>query len=162
DFIWTPLQVLQASCKESVPVDQVYKRYSEIGIHYGPAFQAIRELWTGAEGALSRIELSVPSSDFQLHPVLLDAAFHTLAAAIPTATEGSTFLPISIDSLHLYQMPFQEVWSYVQLNRTGSGSIIEVDVQVMDASGQPLAAIKKLKLKEVQQAALKSAAGALK
>lgn len=150
-FAITPLDELQVKCNQQVSVEQLYQRYTEIGIQYGRSFQAIRELWTGADCALSRIEFSGATNNFQLHPVLLDAAFHTLAAAVPPLAKQNAFMPVSIDALHFYQLPSKEVWSFVQFYKSLRNSIIEVDVQVMDAAGRLVAVVKKLKLKEVQQ-----------
>jgi acyl transferase domain-containing protein/acyl-CoA synthetase (AMP-forming)/AMP-acid ligase II/acyl carrier protein/NAD(P)-dependent dehydrogenase (short-subunit alcohol dehydrogenase family) len=158
-----PLETLKLKFREKRSVEQFYQRYSEIGINYGPGFQAIRELWAGEESALSKIALPEALADgFQLHPVLLDAAFHTLAAAIPASPNGNAYLPVSIERFHFYRVPRKEVWSYVQYQQRGVGSTIEVDVRVMDASGRPVADIKKLELIEIQQHTLKSADDALK
>ncbi|TYK52463.1 type I polyketide synthase [Actinomadura decatromicini] len=66
---------------DPVDVDGLYARLAERGYEYGPAFQGLRAAWR--LGGELHAEVRVPDAaqdGFALHPVLLDAALHLLAA----------------------------------------------------------------------------------
>ena len=68
----------------------LYDRLAEAGLEYGPVFQGLRGVWRRggevfAEVALPPSGSAEESGAFGLHPALLDAALHALAASGPLA-----------------------------------------------------------------------------
>uniref|UniRef100_UPI0013DAB053 polyketide synthase dehydratase domain-containing protein n=1 Tax=Serratia marcescens TaxID=615 RepID=UPI0013DAB053 len=52
------------------------------------------------------------TASYQIHPVLLDACFQVIFAALP---EGKTYLPVGFESLRIYHPPGKKLWSYIKL-----------------------------------------------
>ena len=90
-----------------------YTALRRTGTHHGPAFAALTHI-TCNPGSSARTHITVPEPTtthrgYHIHPVLLDGALQTLAAALPTetatiATEAS-YLPLTIEDLHILTDP---------------------------------------------------------
>ena len=65
-------------------VDGVYDGLAGAGLEYGPAFQGLRGVWRRGEEVFAEVELGEAqrgeAGSFGLHPALLDAALHAVAA----------------------------------------------------------------------------------
>ncbi|MFL5911049.1 MAG: SDR family NAD(P)-dependent oxidoreductase, partial [Gaiellaceae bacterium] len=65
---------------EPVEVDFLYDRLAELGLGYGPAFQAVKSVWRRGDELFAELALdegrAVGAGRFTLHPALLDAALH--------------------------------------------------------------------------------------
>lgn len=70
---------------EAVGVEDLYLRLAERGFDYGPVFQGVRAGWRRGEEIFAEVSLPAEQLEqagrFNLHPALLDAAFHVLLAA---------------------------------------------------------------------------------
>jgi len=70
---------------EPVEAADLYERLAERGLRYGPAFRGLRAAWR--QGGAVYAEVTLPeerhaeADRFVLHPALLDAALHALAAS---------------------------------------------------------------------------------
>ncbi|MFE2111418.1 type I polyketide synthase, partial [Kitasatospora sp. NPDC059463] len=68
-----------------VATDGAYERLGAAGFDYGPVFQGLRAAWRRGEEIFAEVELPMEADAqtdrFALHPALLDAALHALAAA---------------------------------------------------------------------------------
>ncbi|MFC6368029.1 SDR family NAD(P)-dependent oxidoreductase, partial [Nonomuraea thailandensis] len=66
-----------------VPVAELYERLAAAGLDYGPRFRGLTGLRTGYREAVGTFELpgGLDADRAPLHPALLDACFHTVAAA---------------------------------------------------------------------------------
>ncbi|MER7431464.1 SDR family NAD(P)-dependent oxidoreductase, partial [Nonomuraea rubra] len=66
-----------------VPVSELYERLAAAGLDYGPRFRGLTGLRTGNREAVATFELpgGLDTGRAPLHPALLDACFHTVAAA---------------------------------------------------------------------------------
>ncbi|MFF3445472.1 type I polyketide synthase [Streptosporangium sp. NPDC002721] len=91
---------------EPVDVDALYDGLASAGLEYGPAFQGLRAAWR-RDGVL-HAEVALPAerdtTGFRVHPALLDACLHVLAAGRETAA-----------------LPFS--WRGVRLNGTDATSL---------------------------------------
>jgi myxalamid-type polyketide synthase MxaE and MxaD len=118
---------MRARCPDPVSVESLYRMLAASGLRYGPRMRAVIEAWRGAGEAVSRIVLPEAvrhgAGRYRLHPVLLDAALQTLAAAVGSgdAAEGDAFVPAGCRSVRLYRTPENELWSHVALLGSGSG-----------------------------------------
>ena len=70
-----------------------YQRLRESGIHYGPFFQSIAQLWRHDGEMLGEVQVpDGPDGKFnacQVHPAILDACLQTLGAGVAAeATEN--------------------------------------------------------------------------
>ncbi|WP_210594470.1 polyketide synthase dehydratase domain-containing protein, partial [Streptomyces sp. GESEQ-35] len=88
---------------ESVALDGMYERLAEHGYHYGPVFQGLTSAWRSGEAWYAEIALPADTdvSGYGIHPALLDAALHTLAAATGGAVE-EVRLPFNFAGVGLY------------------------------------------------------------
>ncbi|NEE12926.1 hypothetical protein G3M58_41540, partial [Streptomyces sp. SID7499] len=92
---------------------------------YGPAFQAIEEVWIGAGEVLARIRppraIGDDAAGHHLHPVLLDACFQTLLTPLIPQTPGEPApgtgirLPLSLDEVSLEPVGDQPFWAHATL-----------------------------------------------
>jgi NADPH:quinone reductase-like Zn-dependent oxidoreductase/SAM-dependent methyltransferase/aryl carrier-like protein len=103
----------------------------------------LETLWVGADEALARIaatsEILAEADRYKVHPAVLDAAFH-LMAALPA--EG-TYLPVGVERIEVYRPGVVADWAYVR-KVSQSRSRIVVDVSLADEEGRILVAVSGL------------------
>lgn len=150
------LAQLQRACPTAVDVQQFYRTWQEAGVGYGINFQAIRQLATGENAALGRIELAdeLTVSGYRLHPALLDGCLQVLLAALPSAKEA-IYLPIAVDRVHFYGQPGPALWSHARLRpavREANSQI--ADLHLFDADGTVRVEISGLHLQRASRRAL--------
>ncbi|MNX06876.1 Phthiocerol/phenolphthiocerol synthesis polyketide synthase type I PpsA [compost metagenome] len=147
------VEAIQARCPKHVAGPELIRGLAESGLQYGPAFRGIEWLQAGTREALGRVTAPAaiaPDRDrYRVHPAMLDACLHVVAALLPEA--GGTFLPVGIDSLTVHAHPGGEGWSHAVLHEfTPSG--IRGDVTLLDAEGRPVVEIHGLRLKPLPKA----------
>ncbi len=108
--VWPPAGVVE------VAVADLYERLAAGGLDYGPEFRCLRSVWRRGEELFAEVSLSEEQralgESFGLHPALLDAALHALAASGLDEPEGPPEGP---------RLPF--AWSGVSLRAVGAAAL---------------------------------------
>nr|WP_277745032.1 type I polyketide synthase [Streptomyces sp. LX-29] len=103
---------------ERMPTADLYERLAGRGFTYGPAFQGLKAAWRCGDDIFAEVSLPAGHTEahqFQLHPVLLDAALH---AAIPAGKASGGEPP---DLSMPARMPF--LWRQVRLRTAGADTL---------------------------------------
>lgn len=139
-----------------------YTALAALGYHYGPAFQAVEELWIGADEVLARIRppraIGDDAAGHHLHPVLLDACFQTLLAPlILSAPEDSApatgiRLPLSLDEVALEPIGDQPFWAHATLLPADADTTLG-NIALYADDGTPLGRIEGFRAADVEKAA---------
>jgi polyketide synthase 12 len=151
---------------EVVDADDLYDRLAEAGFEYGPAFQGLQKAWLRGQEMFAEVVLSDDQREraesFDLHPALLDSAFHVGLSWLGEAQDGETPEVIGASALRL---PFSA--ASVELHATGASSLRvslsspETDtlsMVVVDDAGRLVASIGSLVTRQIAPADLGSAA----
>jgi len=145
------LQQWQSQCGESVDLEAYYSAYARCGLDYGPDFRAIARLWRGDGEALGELrlseELSLDGQAYQLHPVLLDAGFQLLGAALDAASVTQVYLPVGFERMQVWSRASGTLWGHVKRRDTGVADTLSADVQLLDSEGSVVACLEGLQLK---------------
>ncbi|MBB5855571.1 beta-ketoacyl synthase N-terminal-like domain-containing protein [Amycolatopsis umgeniensis] len=105
---------------------------------YGPAFRAVTGLWQDGDELFADVALPEGvDGRFGIHPVLLDAAVHTLALA--EAPDAEVRVPFLWSGVHLFAPAARR--ARVHCVRTGPG---EARVELFDSTGMPVAIVESL------------------
>ena len=90
---------------EPVDVSELYPELAAVGYEYGPTFRGLHSLWRRGAEVFVEVELperaKVDASLFGLHPALLDAILHGIAAGGVLAESGLTRLPFEWEGVSL-------------------------------------------------------------
>ncbi len=148
-------------CQEEVSVTEFYQLLNDHGIQLGASYQGIERLWRRDGEALGQVRLPAPVEQdanlYHIHPVLLDASFQVITAALSGAltTGGSAlYLPIGIRSFQVHKRPGKFVWSHARVRGEASArGLIEGDVRILDERGQLLAEATGLQLQRSESLA---------
>ncbi len=157
----TPPESLCAQYRESLSGAEVYARMAAMGLEYGPAFQAIEQVWLRPGEALACLRLPPEARSgprgYQVHPAMLDAALQlsVVAAGLGEIEPGETFLPIRLERLRLRESlpPGAKVWAHARLRQDGSAREPRFDVFLFDGSGARLLEARGLALLRMRRAA---------
>jgi pimaricinolide synthase PimS1 len=143
---------------EPLDVSDLYQRFAELGVDYGPAFQGLTAAWRDGEAICAEVSLdeeqALEAQRFAVHPALLDAALHAgLLGALALGGE---------DALQV-KLPF--AWREVSLQSGGAGALrvrLEMEgdglsLSLADADGAAVArvgslALRSFDLKQMQAA----------
>lgn len=130
---------------EPIDVSDVYPVLATCGYKYGPAFRALRSVWRRGGDVFVEAELPdqvrADAGRFSLHPVLLDAVLHGIAAGGMLARTELTRLPFE--------------WQGLSLNAVGAGRLRAristvcddtVAITLTDGSGASVGRIESLAL----------------
>jgi polyketide synthase 12 len=150
------LRVWPPEGASEIPVGDLYDRYAELDVSYGPAFRGVRTAWRRGDEVFADVRLDdVPVAGFGLHPALLDAALHAMALGdlVPEELRGTTSLPFSWTSATLHAVDATEL--RVRLAPAADGGIA---VEVADSTGEPVADIASLRLRPLAEKPTASAA----
>ncbi len=132
-----------ADALRTVDLESLYSRFAEAGLTYGPSFRVLRSLKGGGQMAVA--DLPPGKAGWRLDPSILDAAWQSLAAALPEdSTEAR--VPAGVDRL---------VW----FGGTPATSILHLrapdraDVALIDAAGKIVVWCEGLRLATVARPA---------
>ncbi|MEX5637804.1 type I polyketide synthase, partial [Parafrankia sp. FMc2] len=74
---------------ETIDIDELYPALADTGLVYGPVFQGLRRVWRRGDEILAEVRLDEPAPGFGVHPALLDASLHALAAGVLTGVAST-------------------------------------------------------------------------
>ncbi|KJS57782.1 polyketide synthase dehydratase domain-containing protein, partial [Streptomyces rubellomurinus] len=118
---------------EPVPLDGFYSGLAEGGYGYGPAFQGLRALWR-RDGEVCA-EVSLPDglavTGFGVHPALLDAVLHAVAAEA-----DELLVPFAWSGVELFASEAVAVRARLTFSGTET-----VRVEVTDVTGRPVLSV---------------------
>ncbi|MFI6643900.1 SDR family NAD(P)-dependent oxidoreductase, partial [Streptomyces sp. NPDC050504] len=123
-----------------VSVDEVYPRFADLGLPYGPAFQGLKAAWRHGDDLYAEVQLpeGTDTTGYGIHPALLDAALHATALSA-TDDGGAPRLPFSWAGITLHAVDAGAV--RVRLSPKGPDT---VTVCVADATGAPVITVDAL------------------
>ncbi|WP_216897304.1 type I polyketide synthase [Nocardia alni] len=132
-----------------IDAEALYDRLEDSGLRYGPAFRGLREAWRDGADLVAHVNIpeETDTSGYLIHPALLDAALHVLAAEL-TADAGGMDTP---------RVPF--IWRGVELAAIGATDVrvrVSADangrlgVRLTDPSGSTVATVETLELRAAQ------------
>ncbi|MGE5695636.1 MAG: type I polyketide synthase [Candidatus Sericytochromatia bacterium] len=142
------------------PVD-FYVALRRTGAHHGRAFAALTRITRSTDG-FAETEIALPDEStahrgFRIHPVMLDSALQTLAAAMPAeslqTTTDVTYLPVAIETIRLLGDVGRRARCRAELiNVDDAGAVGRITL--MDDTGTPTAQITGVYLRRIQRGTL--------
>ncbi|MFL6072394.1 MAG: SDR family NAD(P)-dependent oxidoreductase [Mycobacteriales bacterium] len=138
-----------------LPTD-LYAELAGRGYEYGPAFQGLRAAWRRGDDVYAEIELPEAATGFAVHPALLDAALHPLAAESADGSVNSEVkLPFTWSGVRLHAPAGTAL--RVRLAATGTD---EVSLTAADrATGGPVLSATSLTVRPIPADQLATATG---
>ncbi|BBY21631.1 type I polyketide synthase [Mycobacterium stomatepiae] len=139
---------------------EVYTALRQAGQFHGPAFAALTAVRRLPGGAVET-EIVLPDEspwhpDFRLHPVILDAALQSLAAAIPddelAGSAEASYLPGSFESVRVYRNPGRRARCRAQLSGLDEGGAGKLGrIVLTDDTGAVAAEINDIYVRRVER-----------
>ncbi|WP_244163037.1 polyketide synthase dehydratase domain-containing protein, partial [Streptomyces bungoensis] len=128
-------------------VEDVYERFSALGLAYGPVFQGLRGVWRRGDETFAEVaiptEQEAATGGFGVHPALLDAALHAVIFS-PVFGDGRVRLPFAWTGMSLWASGAREL--RVRMVPVDSHTVA---LELADPAGQLVAGVESLTLREV-------------
>ncbi|RJS20855.1 hypothetical protein DRW03_19470 [Corallococcus sp. H22C18031201] len=143
-----PLDVsaIRARLGASLRGSELYARYRDAGIDYGPPFQVIHALWSGPGEVLA--QLIATTDDTGGPPAVLDGAFQAVLGIFLSAPEsaGGPAVPFAIGDVEFMGPLPSRGWAHVRYapHADGANPLHAFDLCVSDDSGRVLVRVSKL------------------
>ncbi|MBF0397095.1 MAG: SDR family oxidoreductase [Desulfobacterales bacterium] len=126
-----------------------YREFKSSGLNYGPSFQTIKKLYCNKNEALSYLSLpdliKTNSSDFILHPSIIDGAFQTASGLQGLYDPSVPYLPFSLGELYLIKEIPINCYVYVTLNHS---NIIKLNIMILNEEGEVVLKMKDFSIKK--------------
>ncbi|WP_433797671.1 SDR family NAD(P)-dependent oxidoreductase [Actinoplanes sp. CA-252034] len=138
-----PAVTVAPSAGEPIPLDGLYDDLADAGLRYGPVFQGLTAVTRDGDEVVADVRLDGAATDgYGVHPALLDAALHAIAAA--GLFDGTVRLPFAVTGARLHAVGATSL--RVHLTRTADSTVRLIAV---DAAGAPVLTIDELAFRPV-------------
>lgn len=141
------LDALKQRITEEVSIDKFYTNLREGGLHYGPHFKLITQMWKNNQGEiLAKVEL--PEDDayilnqYNAIPNLSDACLHVILSR----PDDGVFLPTSCKQYTVLNKLTKTAWSYVKVANYENDNLVG-DIVSYSEAGQPILQASQIELK---------------
>jgi acyl transferase domain-containing protein len=145
-----PVQGLKAQCANPESGPAFYDTFRKYGVHYGPSFQTVQEIYLNQSFALSKLKiadhLKNDFGQFILHPSMIDGAFQTAAGLVGGLLSATPQLPFSLDELDIVHPVRQTCYAYVELSDSSEqqAGVSKFNIRLLNESGDVLVRFKNL------------------
>ncbi|GFE67449.1 type I polyketide synthase [Chroococcus sp. FPU101] len=141
---------LSKKTPQFIDAETHYQQYREKGINYGLSFQVIQNIFIDKGQALGEIKLLEPKSNYQFHPILLDACLQIAGATLVQENSQNTYLPVGLERFISYSSSqnLTQFYAYAQIRLRQP--ILTIDIQLATADGQVIAKLEGLQLSPIQ------------
>jgi len=133
-----------------------YKLTEAVGLSYGPTFQGVEEVWVSSLTALAKLKsadaLSISTTEYQLHPSLLDAGFQVLVDLFSEKIEQgsqSALIPVQVGKLYYYQNVTDLAYLSVSVIKQSPQSVV-ANYLFLNNAGEVLVELKNCRFRGVQ------------
>jgi acyl transferase domain-containing protein len=157
---------LKEQCLRTVDCAHYYDLFEKSGIHYGPAFQTLRELYVGKSFALSKLEIAdhqrADFSEFILHPCLLDGALQTASALIGNVESATPYLPFAIGEVEIVGSLSERSYVHVEAAPSegkGGADVKKFNIKIASQSGSVLVNIRDFCVRASEHSGSRSSRG---
>ncbi|MFI8436072.1 amino acid adenylation domain-containing protein [Streptomyces sp. NPDC079020] len=151
---------VRARSRRRLDGPECYAALAALGYHYGPAFQAIDEVWVGTGEVLARIRppeaIGADAARHHMHPVLLDACFQSLLT--PQILDGGgqrqsprIRLPLSLGEISLDAVGDQPLWAHGTVTHDDGDELVG-DITLYAQDGTALGRIRGFRAADVEKA----------
>ena len=147
-------QAIKERCTLVRHPQEIYAQIIAEGLHVGPTFQPMTEIYLSQKEALAHLRLpeiiANTDSDYLLHPTMLTGVLQTaLLNNKPYGIDGSQFIPIGIDEILLTQKIPAVCYIYTQPHEanTNNEAIKKFEAKVLTTTGQVIAKLSGLSLR---------------
>ncbi|MDT0510283.1 MULTISPECIES: type I polyketide synthase [unclassified Halomonas] len=131
-----------------------------LGLHYGPAFQAISRAWVEGDSILGAIEPPAAVRDtlepLNLHPGILDSAFQLFIPLLAEEArrqgvdgDGMAFVPVRVGRLQLLTDAGVPTLAHARMLKHAPHSFT-ADFELFDADGQAVAVLSETRFKAIR------------
>ncbi|MGM0855845.1 MAG: type I polyketide synthase [Pseudomonadota bacterium] len=127
-----------------------------IGLHYGPAFQAIRYGWIEGDTVIGEIhlsdELQDQSATLHIHPGVLDSAFQMFIPLLATHNEfvdQLAFVPVRVGRIQVDPQAGLPVLARAVMGKRAPHSFT-ADFELYDAAGNAVAVLSETRFKAIR------------
>ncbi|UCJ09797.1 SDR family NAD(P)-dependent oxidoreductase [Chitinophaga pendula] len=136
--------------------EQVYTQIIAEGLHVGPSFMPMEELWANKEEALGHLKLPLHVADtaveYVLHPSLLTGVFQTaIINNKPKGVEPTRFIPVAIDEIRFIGPLPTTCYVHTIAHEANSrtAGIKKFDAWVADETGHVVARLVGFAIREI-------------
>lgn len=144
------LAAIRARCTKTIIAKDAYPLFEAHGMHYGPSFQVLQEVYKNDDEVLGLLKIpdvrSLDFDDFVLHPSILDAAMQAGVTAQLGDASGEMKVPYSLGEVEFYHPLTRTCYSYVTKvkNDSNPGSAVSREnVTIVDETGKVLVRIRE-------------------
>ncbi|MFB8209354.1 SDR family NAD(P)-dependent oxidoreductase [Streptomyces sp. NPDC056010] len=152
DGVWPPAGATR------VDTSTLYEELAAAGYEYGPVFQGVQAAWRHGDDVFAEVALAEDqhqdADTFGIHPALLDATLHT-ALLTPGTELPAPRLPFAWSGIHLHATGATTVRVHITPTPTDG-----ITLRITDTTGQPVATVTSLALREVPAGGLAPATAA--
>ena len=152
--VWPPVGAV------AVSLDGFYESLAVSGFEYGPAFQGLRGMWRLGDELFAEVSLGEEwngeGQGFLVHPALLDASLHVLAADSTSDDGIGPKVPFSWNGVSLHA-----VGASVLRVRLSPVSADAVSLAVFDENGEPVVSVDSLVSRAISVEQLREFEGGL-
>lgn len=152
------LEEIQRRCTQNEAVAHFYGVLAAQQIQYGSSFQILEKLWKNDRESLGLLQLPdeiLANSDYQVHPVLLEACAQILMATLTDEeiqqTPAVPLIPTSVHQVAFYHQPKATLWSHAVRRSDVNLAEGEIagDIRIFDAHGQVIIELLGLSLQPI-------------
>ncbi|WP_394849275.1 SDR family NAD(P)-dependent oxidoreductase [Pendulispora brunnea] len=138
------VQALSARLPEAVSASDLYASLARRGLRYGPAFRGVERVQRAENELLAWLSLpeGLDERGYHLHPVLLDAALHSVLA-LANDDGAHDIVPVAIDRVHFFATPGRRLLAHGRLGARRRGQL-RADVTLVREDGSVVAEISGL------------------
>ncbi|MFD1990497.1 SDR family NAD(P)-dependent oxidoreductase [Paenibacillus nicotianae] len=142
--------LIQKCDQQMITGEECYTSFRQVGLDYGPAQQAIQQIYIGHQQAIAHLLLpstvSHTAQQYILHPSMMDAAIQACIGLPSLGYESVT--PFGLDQMKIYQPCTSTMWVWVRYQDTveHQDSLDKVDIDIYNEQGELCIEIKGLNI----------------
>lgn len=140
--------------------EKFYRQMTQNGILLGTTFQAVSKVYHQSGEALSELSLAKQlvseTTNYKIHPTMLDACFQTLTATLSQIEESfeetPTYIPIAIKEYKLYRELSSKAWCHAKFrDMDATKDSLHADISVYDEQGNKILDIIDLQVQAIDK-----------
>ena len=113
------ITAIQKRCSATIETEEIYQKFQNFGLSYGPTFQVIKMLVGNEKEALSCLELPDVAmdefNDFVLHPAIMDGALQTSVGLMAENPDSEFYVPFALENVEIMGPLMKKCYSYVSV-----------------------------------------------